>query len=332
MNVRKLAAVQITALAMVAFGLAAGSKVGDEGAAGKAGAVLWHDPSGRDMNLLYGVGSEARQPHAPYKFLKEDTGGSSAKYVVKDRDGVKWKVKLGAEARSETAASRLVWAAGFFVNEDYFVPELRVDGLPAHLKRHRLIEPGGVMHNARFKRESEDEKKLGIWKWRDNPFQNTREWNGLRTMMALLNNWDVKDVNNAIEQRGGERIYLVSDIGATFGAAGRSWPASRSKDNLKMYSASRFLCGEGSERIDFCSPARASIEHLVDPIEFRRRLKLRWVGRDIPREDAKWMGTVLSRLSDQQIRDAFRASGFSADEVEGFAGVVKERIAELKAL
>jgi hypothetical protein len=44
------------------------------------------------------------------------------------------------------------------------------------------------------------------------------------------------------------------------------------------------------------------------------------------------MGTVLSRLSDQQIRDAFRASGFSADEVEGFAGVVKERIAELKAL
>ncbi len=70
----------------------------------------------------------------------------------------------------------------------------------------------------------------------------------------------------------------------------------------------------------------------MDPFEFRRRLKLRWVARDIPREDAKWMGTVLSKLSGQQIRDAFRASGFTADEVEGFAGVVEERIAELKSL
>ncbi len=37
---------------------------------------------------------------------------------------------------------------------------------------------------------------------RDDPFEDTREWNGLRVMMALMNNWDLKDENNAIYDTG----------------------------------------------------------------------------------------------------------------------------------
>ena len=53
------------------------------------------------------------------------------------------------------------------------------------------------MHNARLKRYLEGEEKNGTWKWKDNPFTGTREFNGLRVMMALINNWDLKDVNNS---------------------------------------------------------------------------------------------------------------------------------------
>lgn len=329
MTVRK-GAIRIAALTLVALMPLAGSKAGKSVVA-KGTPVLWRDP-GTDLNLYYGAGSRAHEPRAPFTFIKEDTGGSSPKYSVSDAAGVKWKIKLGRESRAETAASRLVWAAGFFASEDYLVPELRVEGLPAHLKRHKLIEPGGVMRNARLKRESTDEENAGEWKWRDNPFRGTREWYGLRAVMSLLNNWDVKDENNAIYRKGEELIYRVSDIGATFGASGRSWPASRSKDNLKIYRGSRFICAEHDSAIDFCAPARASIAHLVDPLEFHRRLKLRWVGRDIPRADAKWIGAVLSRLSSNQIRDAFRAAGYSPAEIAGFAEAVQQRIADLTEL
>ena len=53
------------------------------------------------------------------------------------------------------------------------------------------------MHNVRLKR-TEDEKKIGTWRWRNNPFAGTRELDGLRVMMAVINNWDLKDKNNAI--------------------------------------------------------------------------------------------------------------------------------------
>jgi hypothetical protein len=43
--------------------------------------------------------------------------------------------------------------------------------------------------------------------------------------MALMNNWDLKDDNNAVyleKHKDGlsEQIYLVSDLGASFGTTG----------------------------------------------------------------------------------------------------------------
>ncbi len=66
--------------------------------------------------------------------------------------------------------------------------------------------------------------------------------------------------------------------------------------------------------------------------EFARRLGLRWIGRNIPRSDAKWIGKLLALLSRDQIRDAFRAAGYTSDEVEGFTQVVLKRIAALNEL
>jgi hypothetical protein len=59
---------------------------------------------------------------------------------------------------------------------------------------------------------------------------------------------------------------------------------------------------------------------------------MRWIGRKIPRTDVEWMGHLLSQLTPNQIEDAFRAAGYSAQEVDGFTRVVERRIAELQAL
>jgi hypothetical protein len=89
-------------------------------------AVLWREPTDiGSRNLFYGPGGEQDQPHPPFTFIEEDLDGSNPKYVVRDRDNVKWTIKLGMEARPETAATRLVWSVGYFANEDYFLQDLR---------------------------------------------------------------------------------------------------------------------------------------------------------------------------------------------------------------
>jgi hypothetical protein len=309
-------------------------KIADSTAKSAQG-TLWSDP--RDIqsrNLFYGPGGKKHQPKGTnFSFVDEDLDGSNPKYNVKDEDGVKWKIKLGAEARPETAATRLVWAVGYFVNEDYFLPELHVSGLPAHLHRGgKLIGPDGEMQNARLKRHMKGEDKVGEWPWRDDPFAQSREWNGLRVMMALINNWDLKDNNNAIYNDGPERLYLVKDLGASFGTTGFDPRSTVSKGNLKRYEHSHFITKKTSDYVDFAVPSRPAVFVFFNPAEFFPRMKLQWIGKRVPRGDARWMGQMLAKLSPSQIRDAFKAADYSPEETEGFARVVERRIAELTDL
>ena len=56
------------------------------------------------------------------------------------------------------------------------------------------------------------------------------------------------------------------------------------------------------------------------------------LGKHIPRDDARWIGQILSRLSSAQIHDAFRAGGYTPDQIEAFTKVIQTRIAELNSL
>ncbi|MBI4906214.1 MAG: hypothetical protein HY820_21445 [Acidobacteria bacterium] len=253
---------------------------------------------------------------------------------------MKWKVKLGAEARPETVATRLVWAVGYFANEVYFLPLLQPLNMPRRLKRgQKFLDPDGSVRNARLKRELPGEKKNGHWAWREGPFTDTRELNGLRVLMALINNWDLKDENNGIVERTGlggqrpERIYMVTDLGCSFGTAGPWWPGRMARGNLWSYAHSKFLRRVGPETIDLRTPGKPPwLFFLIKRPEYRHRRDLVWIGRDIPRADARWMGQILARLSSKQIRDAFRAASYSPRQVERFASLVEGRIAELNEL
>src|SRR5215472_7580765 len=278
-------------------------------------AVLWRNPIDiTSRNLLYGPGGKAHRPHGTFTFAKEDLDGTSPKFSVRDQDGVKWKVKLGSEAQPETAASRLIWAVGYLANEDYFLTRLQVQNLPPHLHRgQKFVASDGFVLNARLKRYLKGEEKSGNWGWRESPFAGTRELNGLRVLMALLNNWDLTDENNAIyDQQSDEapqQLFIVSDLGSTFGAGRLTWPLSRARGDLSTYRHSRFITNTTADYVDFQTPARPSFLFIATPREFVHKLHLRWIGRRIPRADAKWVGRLLAQLSAEQIRDAFRAAG-----------------------
>ena len=295
-------------------------------------AALWREPADlSSRNLLYGQGGAGNQPRGKFTFVEEDAGGSNPKFEVRDERGQKWKVKLGQEAQSETAATRLLWAAGYFTDEDYYLPELRVEGLTTLKRGAELIQPGGLVRGARLERDIKGEKKVGNWNWFDNPFVGTKEFNGLRVLMALINNWDLKEDNNSVyDGPGPEQRYVVSDLGATFGRTGNTDVRTRSV--VSDYAASPFIEKNEAGEIDFVLHSRPKGYFFFYGPYYRERAGMEKIVDDIPRADAKWLGQLLSRLSDEQLGDAFRAGGYSAPEVAGFTKKVRERIAELNRL
>lgn len=299
-------------------------------------AILWKEPADiASRNLYYGPGGTEDQPKEPLHFLKEDMGGTNPKFYVRDDAGTKWKAKLGIEARPETVATRLMWAVGFVTNEDYFLSDTKVEDMPPHLKRgQKLVGANGDLQAIRLQRHSCG-KKLRIWSWRHNPFKGSREFNGLRVMMALLNNWDLKDDNNAVYsdcEKTGTTLYEVSDLGASFGRSGESYNADMSKDNLGAYRRSKFISKVTPEYVSFNFPTHLPYLYVFRFPLFFSQLRQHWIGHHIPRSDAKWMGSWLAQLSPEQIRDAFRAAGYSPEQVEAYATTVEARIAELKRL
>ena len=296
-------------------------------------AILWTDPGDiRSRDLFYGPGGTEGQPQPPYRFDGEDEKGTSPKFSVKDGRGEKWKVKLGVEARPEVAATRLMWAVGYFTNINYFVNDLRVDDMPKQLSRgNEFVDTAGEAFQARLQRKPGKDHKP--WSWDKNPFKGTREFNGLRVMMALLHNWDLKDDNNAwYEDKQGRAIYYVTDLGASFGTTGKSYSDVSSKNNLDAYRNAKFLSKVTPEYVSFNFPTHPAIYHVFNLPYFIHGTHNRWIGQQIPRGDVKWIASLLAQLSPQQIKDAFRAAGYRPEQIDAFSEVLQDRIAELSKL
>lgn len=297
-------------------------------------AVLWIAPQDiPSRNLLYGLRNEKSQSSGPFTFLKEDLGGTSPKFDVRDSSGDKWKAKLGYEAQPETVATRLLWAVGFITNENYFLPETIVRDLPRLHRGGEFVKDESVK-GVRLQRHSAG-KKVGNWSWRHNPFIGTREFNGLRVMMALLSNWDLKDENNAVYETthdSDRQFYEVSDLGASFGRSGKSYSDSITKHNPGAYHRSKFISKVTSDHVDFAFPTHPPFLFVFNLPYFIGQMRNRWIGKHIPREDARWVGSLLAQLSPEQIRDAFRAGGYSKQEVDEYSEAITARIAELQRL
>lgn len=284
--------------------------------------VLWKEPASIEtLDLFFGPGGQEGAPDLSGKFtyVGRDEKGTQKKIYVKDDKDREWIVKFGPEARPETVATRIVWAMGYHTDQDYFVKQVHIDGMP-----------GGEAQNVRFKRRHAGYKEVGLWTWENNPFVGTRELDGLKVLMVLLNNWDLKVVNNKVlrpDKKSGEdrdeRIFYVGDLGATFGKTGSLAhalhfprdPKAGTKDKPNEYAHQAFIEGtrDGTVRFHYSGKDAPAV-------------------KGIPVETARWMGNMLGRLSEKQLTDAFRAGGYTDSEISTLVRAIQERIRELQNL
>jgi hypothetical protein len=304
--------------------------------ADKKAAVLWRNPGNiRNRDLYYGPGSKALAPAPPFRFVKEVKEGGMPKFDVEDARGVKWRVKLGPEAQSETAASRLVWAAGYNAEESYYLDRARIDGL-RKLSRGQKYLDGDSVRGARFEPRREDVRRGKEWGWSRNPFQKTRELNGLKTMMVLLNNWDTFKKNNRVlhDKNSGEEKYTVTDLGATLGAVG-GFGARRSKSNAQDFARRGLVSKVQGDKVKFnydLKPKKLGLLSMVYPPYFFRQRKATNAMQNVNVNDAIWIGSQLGQLSDNQLRDAFRAAGYDRTTTDAYVRTMRSRINELRRL
>lgn len=305
--------------------------------------VLWRHPGNISArNLHYGPGSVRHAPVEPFTFIEEDKSGESPKFEVRDARGVVWKVKLGPEAQSETVSTRLVWSVGYFAEEAYYFERVRVAGLPRLSRGREYVgRDTRMIFGARFEPRREGVERGPEWGWNENPFKGSRELSGLKILMILLNNFDARAANNNIfyiRNAAGEREarYVVSDLGATLGKAD-GLGGRRTKNNLKDFLSTRFVTGteDDGRTVDFdydTRPTKLGVFSIFYPPYYRGEVKKEKTMRGIPIEHARWIGSLLSQLTDEQLRDAFRAASYNRPTMEGYVRALRQRINQLSRL
>lgn len=296
------------------------SKKSSAAPAEKGTPILWADRGDiSKLNLIYGIGSEAGMPKPPFTFVKEDTSGTNPKVRVTDANGATWNIKFDEEVHAEVAASRIVWACGYLVEESYFIPSGKIQGVGSLGRARKFVGADGSFRAGMFEKRPETIARRGInWSWESNPFRGTKELSGLVILNAMLNNWDAKETNNNVLgmfAEDGNMVldwYLVTDWGAAFGKMGSF--LSHSKWDLDAFNKQGFIDGVsgGQLKLNYSGKMGSSM-------------------RSIPLEHARWFAGIVGQLTDEQLRDAFRAAGATQAEVDGFSRRLRQKINELKA-
>lgn len=266
--------------------------------------VMWESVNIGERNLYWGPGGQQMHPVLEKsQYIGRQTGGNNLKHRIKDGAGREWVAKIADESQPETAAVRLLWGIGYKTEINYLVPKLEIAKV-------------GNYRNVRFEARSDKIKRHDRWSWNDNPFVGTNEFEGLKIMMAIFNNWDLKDENNVILQDGEELHYVISDLGASFGKLAKesSSRSGRSVNKPEHYAES-----------DFVKQVRGGV------IEFDYRGKADYLVKEIKVEHGRWLADLLLQLSDKQIEDAFRAANYKDEDLKTLAQSFKARINELDA-
>ena len=279
---------------------------------------LWSEPADlANRDLLHGPGGKDLLPDrsAPFEFVAEDRTGYSAGYDVRDAEGVTWSVKLGPEAQPEVAVSRLLWAIGFHQPPTYYLTSWTMNG-----------GKSGTQPAARFRPDLPQWRAIDEWSWYENAFVTTQPFKGLVVANLMMNNWDWKTSNNRIyevqqpDAGGTARVYVVRDLGASLGKT--SFPqwlnffpmrglGQGSRNDLDDFESQGFIKGVEGDRVEFFY--RGIHDNLVDTLS---------------RNDVVWTCRLMSRLSDAQWQDAFRAAGYSDEQSRRYVAKIKSKVAE----
>ncbi len=297
-----------------------------------AHAAIWRDPGVVErLDLAAGPGGADGAPQLPFTFLEEHFSGSRPCVSLRDARGRRWRVKWGDEVQVETLATRLAWAAGYFVETTYYVPQGRVEGVTELQRAGTCVDTAGRFVAARFELEEEDvitHFDEHSWSWADNPFVGSRELNGLKIVMMWLSNWDAKDVrdvalgsNTAIfEYRlpdgGREARYLIIDWGGALGRWGNIVNRGRWDCAGFAEQSAHFVVGTDGEFVTFGYSGQRTPD----------------IAHGIRVSDVQWLMRYLGPISESQIGDAVRASGGTAEEAVFFSRALIDRLDQLRAI
>jgi len=277
---------------------------------------LWEDPAtAGERDLFHGPGGAelVPDPAMPFTFLQADNTGYSPGYDVKGPDGMEWSVKLGPEAQTEVAVSRILWALGYHQPPTYYVSRWTITG-----------GQEGPQPAARFRPKLTDREVVGEWDWYENEFLHTQPFKGLLVVNVLLNNWDWKTSNNKIYEIDGDRVHVVQDLGASLGKTSYprllGWLPMRglgqgSRNDLEDFEEQGFIERVEGDRVEFVY--RGIHKSLLDLIT---------------RQDVVWAAGRMSSLTDAQWDDIFRAAGYPEDQRRRYVAKIKAKVAEGLAL
>lgn len=297
-----------------------------------APAAIWREPATRATPAI-------APPTGPFRFLEEDFDGDSPKFLALDASGARWQVKLGPEAQAETVAVRLLDAMGFFVEETYLLQDVRVEGLEQLKRGRQFVRDTNTIAQARFEARRPEVRRGTAWDWADNPFVGSIEFDALRIMMVLFNNYDARTANNRIllvdEGDGPEARYAVTDVGASFGRYG-GLGGTRTKNDAAGYAASRFIdhVSNGMVVFGYSTHPEGWARSLVilQPFYVAGERKKERDLRRVPVPAARWTAGRLNRLGTAAMRSAFEDAGYTADQSTAFMHTLTGRIAALSAL
>ncbi len=237
------------------------------------------------------------------------------------------KVKFGSddnEVYAEVAASRLLWALGFYA-DSWFPVTVECHNCPADPESGKgavgtkSFDPAIIVRKFSGHKMYEVGKEDEGWSWKE--FENVNggpsyEKDGLKLMAAFM----VHSDNKAQQQRldcDGVKVdqtakpftttcdtsrMLIQDVGATFGGGGKFTSNDTAKVNLDHWSGNKLWkkTGSGTAGPD-CPVCQARLTNsmtakdgLEDPT--------------ISEEGRRFTAGLLCQLSDSQITDLFRAA------------------------
>jgi hypothetical protein len=277
---------------------------------------LWVAPENvSERDLFFGPWGPERAPDPSftYTLVARKHSGVNPGMTVRDPLGREWSVKQAPpegqppEGPIEVFVSRVLSAVGYHQPPVYFLPDFT---LADDWGTRRA--PGG-----RFRLKDKSLKDRGTWSWHQSPLVGTQPYQGLLTVLLLLNSSDLKRDNNTLYERRlagrTELWYVVRDLGTALGSTGRLAPR---RGDAAAFARHPFTTGIAGGFVQF---------------GYRGRHQELIRGRITPAEVA-WAAGLLSQIEDRQWSEAFRAGGYTPVAAAPFLDVIKRRISEAASL
>lgn len=277
-------------------------------------------------------------------YLDKDSGGKTPKFWCAAAPGDEFKVKYGAtngEVYAEVAATRLLWALGFGSDAMYPVKVVckgcTADPFRKNPKNHNgshTFDPAVVERPAAGDEMSSNDHSG--WAWVDlNSVDQTRggaplaHRDALKLLAVFMQHNDTKPEQQRLvcldrvkesPARGdgpcAQPLMMLGDVGKTFGKANMMNKDNPGAVNLKAWAEADVWRGNEGCVGDMNQSFTGTLDRPV-----------------ISEDGRKFLASLLSKLSDQQLRDLFEGAQFTrrdpSSTVDDWVRVFKQKRDEI---